>query len=720
MKKSCLFFLLFFCFILGFSQEDSAQKNLLHPKVGLSLSGGGAKGFAHIGVLKVMDSLGIKIDYISGTSMGAIIGGLYASGYTGKDIEKLAKETDFYALISSRKSKRRDASFFDKSVDKYLLKVPIKKGKITLPSSISSGEKNLFVLKELFKNAPETNDFRKLPIPFLCIATNLESGKMKILESGDLAEATLASSAFPSLIDPVKIGDSLYIDGAISLNFPSEPLKKRGINFVIGVNLNQGLNQREKINNIIDLFNQVTDFGIAKETKHQEEYTDLTIHPNLEELGTTSFEEKEKLIKIGYQEALKYTDYLKKLPLRKEETRISYPSLFLSKIFKIDEFLLENSKNYNSSYVLGKMNLKIPSVQSHGSINKMVEKLYATQDYESIRYQIIQQENKNLLKLSVHEDNNHFFLKFGLHYDEVFKSGLLANLTIRRFLFKNSNFSLDGVLGDKPRFYLNYFIDNGYIPGFGIYASGMSFDLKNKDGIIQENWNWYRNEAFIQSIWKDRYALGGGVRVDHFSTFNYNNSQKNKASFAYPFVFLKGDSQDSKTFPKTGFYTGIEAKLLNVLNETFSQKRAIQIHVDFRGNFPVNKWLTYRINSFYGISLNPVSDFYAFRLGGIFEQNLVNFVKFNGYELGQEKNSNIIQLSNSLQFNPYKNYFLIANINMANLFSDFKDAYFLKIKYTAIGITAGYDSPFGQIKVNYSHALNKNPGILSVILGHWF
>lgn len=163
------------------------------------------------------------------------------------------------------------------------------------------------------------------------------------------------------------------------------------------------------------------------------------------------------------------------MPLRKEETRISYPNLFLSKIFKIDEFLLENSKNYNSSYVLGKMNLKIPSVQSHGSINKMVEKLYATQDYESIRYQIIQQENKNLLKLSVHEDNNHFFLKFGLHYDEVFKSGLLANLTIRRFLFKNSNFSLDGVLGDKPRFYLNYFIDNGYIPGFGIYASGNVF-----------------------------------------------------------------------------------------------------------------------------------------------------------------------------------------------------------------------------------------------------
>ena len=150
MKKIFVFSSLLI-FILNYTQ---VKENLVipkNPKIGLSLAGGGAKGFAHVGVLKVLDSLGIKVDYVSGTSMGAIVGGLYASGYTGKDIEKIVMETDFYNLLSNANN-RAETSFFNKSVDKYLLKVPIKNGKVTLPSSITSGQKNIYLLKELFKN----------------------------------------------------------------------------------------------------------------------------------------------------------------------------------------------------------------------------------------------------------------------------------------------------------------------------------------------------------------------------------------------------------------------------------------------------------------------------------------------------------------------------------------------------------------------------------------
>ena len=718
MRKYFLIILLLINYLTIFSQVKENLKIPQNPKIGLSLSGGGAKGFAHVGVLKVLDSLGVKVDYISGTSMGAIVGGLYASGYSGKEIEKIVKETDFYNLIS-KQSNRADASFFDKSVDKYLLKVPVKNGKVTLPTSISSGHQNLYLLKELFKNVSKTKDFSKLPIPFMCVATNLESGNIKIFENGDIAESILASSAFPSLMDPVKVGDSIYIDGAMSINYPSEPLKKKGMDIVIGVNLNQGLNKIDNINSIIDIFNQVTDFSIVKETKNQNNFTDLNIHPNLEGLGVTSFEEKEKIIKIGYNEALKYVDFLNKLPKKNYENLTAPVNPIYSTVYKIDGFELENNNIYNEAYVLGKMNLKIPSVQTYGSINKMIDKLYATQDYKSIKYEINQQDNKNILKISVNEDNNRFFLKFGLHYDEIFKSGLLANLTIKRLIFKNSSFSMDAILGDKPRFYLNYFIDNGYIPGFGLYVSGMSFDLKNKDGIAQEKWKWFTNEAFLQSVWSDKFAIGGGICFDNFESFNYINNEKNTGNFLNPFIFIKGDNQDSKTFPKKGFYTKIEAKIYNAFNNS-SQKRAFQIQVDIRGNFTLTKWLTYRLNTFYGITINSVDNFYLYRLGGIFEQDLGNFVKFNGYELGQEVNNNVIQLSNSLQFNPYKNYYISANFNVANLFDDFKEANFLKIKYSSIGLTAGYDSPFGQIKLNYSHALNNNPGIFSIILGHWF
>ena len=719
MKKIIILILLIFNYLLVSSQ---VKENLVipkHPKIGLSLSGGGAKGFAHIGVLKVLDSLGVKVDYISGTSMGAIVGGLYASGYTAKDIEKIVKETDFYNLISSQNN-RAESSFFDKNVDKYILKVPIKNGKVTLPSSISSGQKNIYLLKELFKNVSNTNDFSKFPIPFVCLATNLESGTTKVFEKGDISEAIMASSAFPSLMDPVKIGDSLYVDGAMTVNYPSEFLKKKGIDIVIGVDLNQGLNKKENINSIVDILNQVIDFGIVKETKIQKEYTVIYIHPILGDLGVTSFDNKVEILNIGYNEALKYAETLNQLPKKTfDNIRIPMNPIY-SNVYKIDDVKVHNNNIYSKAFILGKMNLKLPSVQTYGSINMMIDKLYATNDFKIINYEIDQENNKNILNITVNEDNNRFFLKFGLHYDEIFKSSLLANVTFKRLFFKSSSLSIDGVFGDKPRYYLNYFIDNGYIPGFGINSSAMSFELVNNSGNAFEKWNFYRNEAFIQSIFKEKFAIGGGISLDHFVSTNLSSLNENKEHFLNVYAFIKSDTQDDKYFPTKGFYTNIEAKALNVFDKS-SIKKTIQIKGDLRGNFPINNWLTYRLNSFYGISTTPANSFYQYHLGGLFEQDLGNFVRFTGYQFGQNYNNNIISVSNNFQFNVYKNYFIIANFSAADLFQNFEETKLLKINYSSLGITAAYKSPFGQIKLNYSHALQKdNKGIFSVVLGHWF
>src|SRR5690606_23378379 len=149
---------------------------------------------------------------------------------------------------------------FNKSVDKYILTLPVKNGKINvLPKAISTGQKNIYLLRELLKNVASVDDFSKLPIPFMCVATNLENGQIKIFEKGDLVSAVMASSDFTSLIDPVKINDSLDVDGALTINYPSRPLKDKGIDIVIGVDLNQGLASREKLSSAIDILNQVID-----------------------------------------------------------------------------------------------------------------------------------------------------------------------------------------------------------------------------------------------------------------------------------------------------------------------------------------------------------------------------------------------------------------------------------------------------------------------------
>ena len=719
-KNLVLFFTIFLSFYLH-SQVKEGFAVPKNPKIGLSLSGGGAKGFAHIGVLKVLDSLGVKVDYISGTSMGAIVGGLYASGYTGKEIEKVVMETDFYTIIANEKN-RKETTFFDKSVDKYILNIPVKDGKFNvLPKAISTGQKNIYLLKELFKNVSAINDFSKLPIPFMCIATNLESGKIEIFEQGDLVSSIMASSAFPSLMDPVKINDSLYIDGAMTINYPSKPLKDKGIDIVIGVDLSQGLANRDNLQSAIDILNQVIDFGIQKETKNQYQYTDVNIHPDLTGMTATSYDAKRAILDSGYVEAKKYVETLSLLPKRKDELlRVPLNSIY-SNVYKIDSLILENSNIFGKNYVQGKMNLRVPSLQTYGGINQMIDRLYSTNNYRLINYDIVQKNDQNYLKLNVTEDDTRFFLKFGLHYDEVFKTGLLLNATAKRLLFRNSTVSLDVVVGDKPRYYLNYFIDNGYIPGFGVYASGMSLDLRDIGSNVYENWNWFRNEAFIQSVWRDKYAIGGGISHDYYEgKFTWESSYSDTHNFINPYVFIKTDTQDNTSFPTKGLFLYAEGKVLDLLNKE-QEGRTFQLKISSQINFPLNSWLTYRLGLFGGVTVgDEISSFYQYRIGGLFEQNVGNFVKFQGYEFGQLHSKNLLTASNTFQFNFSKNYYADAHLSLGNLFNDIKVDDILHISESSAGITAGYKSPFGQIKLNYSRSLNRNNNILSVILGHWF
>lgn len=718
MRKLLVFMFVFQLFLL----QSQVKKGLVipkNPRIGLSLAGGGAKGFSHVGVLKVLDSLGVKVDYIAGTSMGAIVGGLYASGYSGKEIEKIVMDTDFYSLIMDPKS-RKESTFFNKSVDKYLLSIPIKNGKINLPSSISTGQKNVYLLKELFKNVSNIDDFSKLPIPFMCVATNLESGNMQIFEKGDLVQSIMASSAFPSLMDPVKVGDSIYIDGAMTVNYPSKPLKDKGIDIVIGVDLNQDLSKREDLNNIIAILNQIIDMNIHKDTKRQYKYTDINIKPNLKGMSATSYDEKKKILDSGYVEGLKYVDILDQLPKRSFDRLRQRINPIYSNVYKIDSISLVGSKIYGKNYALGKMGLHLPSMETYGSINKKIDRLVATNNYKFINYDIVTENNANYLKLYVTEDDARHFFKFGLHYDEVFKTGLLLNYSAKRLLFKNSNLSLDVIVGDQPRYYLNYFIDNGYIPGFGIYSSGMSIDLKDVNNNVRDSWQWLRNEAYIQSVWKDKFAIGGGISHDYFNA-DMNGTNERVSRFLNPYVFIKSDTQNDKDFPTKGIYISAEGKVIDLMKSQL-EKRVVQIKADIRVNIPIAKQLTYRLNLYGGITLGEhLPEFYQYRLGGIFEQNVINFKSFAGFYFSQLTTNNVVLISNDVQFKFEKNYFISGNFSFANLSNDitFEDA--VKLNYSSLGITAGYKSPFGQIKVNFSHSLKNNQkGIFSVILGHWF
>jgi NTE family protein len=196
MKKTILV-LIGLLFLQTVVAQETVKKS--RPKIGLVLSGGGAKGFAHIGVLRVLEQAGVKVDYIAGTSMGAVVGGLYSSGYSATQIDSIFYNTDFDELLQDY-IPRSSKSFYEKRNDQmYALTLPFNKLKIGIPIALSKGMYNYNLLSKLTHKVRYVRDFSKLPIPFFCIATDIEKGEQVILKEGYLAQAMLASSAFPSL-----------------------------------------------------------------------------------------------------------------------------------------------------------------------------------------------------------------------------------------------------------------------------------------------------------------------------------------------------------------------------------------------------------------------------------------------------------------------------------------------------------------------------------------
>ena len=179
-------------------------------------------------------------------------------------------------------------------------------------------------------------------------------------------------------------------------------------------------------------------------------------------------------------------------------------------------------------------------------------------------------------------------------------------------------------------------------------------------------------------------------------------------------------TQDDRSFPTRGLFLAAEGKLLDILNK-FDDGKVLQVKINTQLNFPLSDLITYRLGLFGGFTIGDnLSPYYNFRMGGIFEQNLGNFVSFQGYQFGQSIAQNILISSSTAQFRLSKNFYADANFSFANLFDDLNVDDILHVSDSSAGLTAGYKSPFGQIKVNYSHSLKINKGMFSVILGHWF
>ena len=285
------FFVILFLFSLTKAND--------YPKIGLVLSGGGSKGFAHVPILKALDSLNIPIDFIAGTSFGAIAGAMYALGYSGNEIENMALATDWYEVQNDEPERKFLPYFRKKDTGKYQLNFGLDGVKPVAPTGLIYGQKIILELSKWTREYGQIYDFDKFPIPFRCNAFDIISGKEVIIKEGSLANALRASLSIPTIFAPVEWGDALLVDGGVANNLPVDIAKEMGADIVLAIDVSSPAHTKVDINNIYDIiFQSITVHGNEKWFKSIEN-ADFFIKPEIKDVNINDY--RKSTIKYLFQ-----------------------------------------------------------------------------------------------------------------------------------------------------------------------------------------------------------------------------------------------------------------------------------------------------------------------------------------------------------------------------------------------------------------------------------
>ncbi|WP_028889821.1 patatin-like phospholipase family protein [Tenacibaculum ovolyticum] len=728
--KKLLIILFFPAIILAQSQ----------PKVGLVLSGGGAKGFAHIGILKELEKAGVQVDYVGGTSMGAIVGGLYASGYSADQIESIIRKVDFKNLMIDKVSRNQRPFFSKEHSEKYAFTLPIKEGELGLPLGLSKGQNVLNFLTELLAPVDEVRDFKKLPIPFYCVATDIETGKEVILEKGSLPLALRASAAFPSLLNPVEIDGKLLVDGGVVNNFPVDIMRKKKIDLIIGVSVQGQLLKREELSSIASLLLQIVNFQMYKKSDEQIGLLNFYIRPDIIEYSVISFDKKDEIIQEGIKAAKPFRivfDSIAKLQKNKKKSQV----LNLRKgKFLVDRIVIKGNKNYTDNYILGKLQLREGDSVSYKDISKKINTLTATKNFRRIDYHFMKSFEGKKLELIVKEESIKSYLRFGLHYDLLYKSGVLLNYNHKKIITQNDELSFDIAIGDRIRYDFQYFIDHGIKPSYGFRSRYNSFksEFLFDSNLINIKYNDFTNSLYLKTTFDKKFALGIGVehKMLHASSENIltNGVETffDKSNYLNIYSFLKLDTYDKKMFPTKGFYANLDFKWflwsdrnnklsqLAQMSEPFQQFSQIKGTIGFASTFYKKLTLQYTGEAGYTLG-KKLSEMFDYRLGGYNKNYINNFTSFYGYDTGSLNDQSYLKSEINLRYQFLEKQYatFIANyarveenvFTVENLFDNIKSGY-------ALGY--GMESFLGPIEIKYSWSPNHNDKYWLFNLGFWF
>ena len=716
------FFLSIFC--LASCLVVSAQDKNARPKIGLTFSGGGAKGLAHIGILKAIDSAGLKVDYITGTSMGAIIGALYAVGYSGNEIENMVREIDWDVLLSNNTPLQALSMEEKDQSRRFAIEFPFVKGKIQLQTGYIRGQELNSKFSELFFRVYDLHDFKHFPIPFKCMATDLETGKLVVLDSGNITTALRSTMAIPSVFSAVTRDDKKLVDGGLVRNFPVKNVREMGADFVIGSNVTNGLAKIDKIKNPVDVLLQMAFFKESDDFKEELPLTNIYIHMPLEKYNTGSFGSIEEILRQGVETGRKFYPQFKKLadsinalgPATVKEEKI----LNNNKLF-ITEYKVNGLNKTTTTFFVHLMNFDDHRYYTAAQISKSIRRASGSRYYESITYTLEPQGKDSAMIIFTVEENPTTFLKGGVYYTKFRGINANINLTTRDFIIPNSRSMVALSLGESLQLeaehlqYLGRIKNIAFVAGFHLDNQDInSYNNYKPDGSYKQSYN--KGFLNFQNSGSKAITLGTGTAFEyiHYNpTIHSIAEAKGQMTAVRTYVYLKYNSLNQVFYPTKGlklnaefgyvynqnpdlkyFVNGVQTSYLNFDNYS-------RLNLDGTLFVPFNSKLTAFTEMQAGINFTDKPNVLNnFLIGGI-NGNFRNQVRFAGLQEATVNSSGAAVLQVGVRYSIFNNAYIIGRANaLLKDFATTKNSTSAGTWLTGYALTFAYKTPIGPLELS--------------------
>ncbi|CAL1519422.1 patatin-like phospholipase family protein [Chitinophaga sp. MM2321] len=732
-RVTCLILL---SILLLHQQAAAQQSGQGRPKIGLTLSGGGARGLAHIGILEAIDSAGLKIDYITGTSMGSIVGALYAMGYAGDSIEAIAHRLDWNSLFSNQPV-LTDISYEEKNeYNKYIIEIPFEYGKPKLASGVISGEALWLELARLGWPVRDQKDFTKFNIPFKCIATDVATGEIVTLDSGEIVTSMRASMAIPSVFTAVKIGDRKLVDGGVVRNFPVITAKEMGADIVIGSNVSGGLRKADQLITPIDILYQLGFYKDAEDFKEARKQCDIYISVNkyLRNYSAAAFGSVDSIIEAGRRRGREFYPVFKHLA---DSLNALYPTtpfvanrLPFAADVELSGINVSGLVHADRKFFLQRLHLKPGGCYSREQLRNAILKVYGTRFFNLITYNLVPEGyGKSRMDITAVE-NPLTYVKFALNYNTFTGASAILNLTQRNFIVPNSRSFVTAAISENPRLEAQYFKYMGRSRDFGFglstYYENSGLTFYDEDfGKMQQYRNKYANvNVNFQYSPGRNMSMGAGTRWEYikykpqFSPFMEVSGSTNQLN---SYVYYGINSLNRKMYPTSGLLLNLEGGYiynqhpgikvntngqpldLDSAGVKFNDYQRIMLMTKYYIPLGQSHRSALELDGGLGLNLGyNESAVNAFVVGGMTNVTR-NQIPFVGLYEGEVISSSVGALQVAWQYEVIRNIFAIPRIGAAVYDADVFNAG--RFKYlSGYGLGAGYSSRLGPIEATMMYS----------------